>query len=418
MWEKMKRPEFFANYRFNWESFDIIAGGKSSIDAKNYLANFTEKEMAQKFLEGYGFDIKDPIQSAELFGNFQEAIQFIKRYFLRDGNPDGLDIKVPNVFYTITDVSDLLLIATGNTESELSVEDSIWAGVILKVMHTILHTDKDLRYRYFSTIQTQIFDRFYRYVHRDENDNLFLESEDKTIKIPLLDFETKSKKTRESIIIKLLHKRENVAEELFDRIGIRFVTKNKVDVLRTINFLTQNYLIIANNIKPSRSQNSLINLDLFKEGYYNLVKEKVTESITEEEFIQMLESVAEQSGFTEKNYLNNQHTSNDYKAIHFTCRQLIKYKNPFMKQFNEVRELAKKSDDSELAKKLLSLDTSSITQDVRFFYPYEVQITDIKSHNENTVGDASHQEYKKSQLHSAMKRLFGPLIEYLNLEVK
>jgi uncharacterized protein (TIGR04562 family) len=415
-WKIMERPEYFTNYRFNWETFDIIASGKSSIDAKNYLSFFDGKDSAAKFLDGYGFDVKDPIQSAELFGNFQEAMQFIRRYFLKEGFEDGLDVVVPNIFYTITDISELLLIATGNSDSKITVEESLWAGIILKVMHTILHTDKDLRYRYFSTIQTQIFDRFYKYVHRDQDDNLFLESEDKSIKIPLVEFETKSRKTRESTIIKLLHKKENVAEELFDRIGVRFVTKNKVDVLRVINFLVHNYLIIANNIKPSRSQNSLFDLDKFKKSYYEIVKNKKNDNLTEDQLVKQLEEVAKNSLYNSSEYNNNEHTSHEYRAIHFTCRQLIKYRNPFIKQFNEIRDLAKE-EESELSKKLLALDTSPIAQDVRFFYPYEVQITDIDSHNENTDGEASHQEYKKSQLHSAMIRLFSPLIEYLDLKI-
>lgn len=413
----MERPDFFTNYKFNWETFEIIASGKSSIDAKNYLAHFKEKDMASRFLEGYGFDVTDPIQNAELFGNFQEAIQFIKRYFLKEGNPDGLDVRVPNIFYTITDVSDLLLIATGSSDFKINIEDSIWAGIILKVMHTILHTDKDLRYRYFTTIQTQIFDRFYRYIHRDEKNNLFLESEDKSVKIPLVEFETKSKKTRESTIIKLLHKKENVAEELFDRIGIRFVTQSKIDVLRVVNFLVHNFLIIANNIKPSRSQNSLIDFEKFKEGYYDVVNNKFTDKMTEEDLSLLLEEVAEKSHFESLHYQNNKHTSNEYKAIHFTCRQLIKYRNPFMKHFHEVKDLAKASEETELAKKILSLDTSSITQDVRFFYPYEIQITDLQSHKENTIGDASHLEYKRSQLQSAMRRLFSQLIEFLEIKI-
>ena len=54
---------------------------------------------------------------------------------------------------------------------------------------------------------------------------------------------------------------------------------------------------------------------------------------------------------------------------------------------------------------------------MRFFYPYEVQITDIKSHQENTEGEASHEEYKKSQVNSAMMRLFKNLLEYKKIEI-
>lgn len=415
----MNTVDYLNKYKFNWDTFDIIIEGKSSLDAKNYLSSFNEKENAHKFLEGYGFDISDPVQNAELFGNFQEAIQFIKRYFLKEGSPDGLDVKIPNIFYSITDVSDLLLIATGNTEVKTTDEDTIWAGIILKVMHTILHTDKDLRYRYFSTIQTQIFDRFYKYIHRDSNDDLFIDSEETGIRIPLVEFETKAKKTRESTIIKLLHKKENVAEELFDRIGIRLVTKTKVDVLRVIHFLIENHLVIPNNIKPSRSQNSLFNLETFKENYYSFLKDDKNTKLTDEQFAEKLEKIANNSNFEDVNYKNNEHTSNEYKAIHFTCRQLIKYRNPFMKQFNDVKKMAKETgEENELAQKILSLDTSSIAKDVRFFYPFEIQITDLESHEKNTIGEASHHEYKKQQLKSAMLRLFQNLIEHHNLKVE
>lgn len=412
----MQRSEFYKSYKFNWETFDIIVGGKSSIDAKNYLTSFKGKVDGKKFLEGYGFDVSDPVQNAELFGNFQEAIQFIKRYFLKEGNPEGLDVSIPNIFYSLTDVSDLLLIATGNLDIKTTIEDSIWAGIILKVMHTILHTDKDLRYRYFTTIQTQVFDRFYKYIARDENQNLYLEAEDKKLRIPLVEFETKAKKSRESTIIKLLHKKENVAEELFDRIGIRLVTKTRLDVLRVINFLTENYLVIPNNIKPSRSQNSLIDLNLFKKNYYKIIKDSIKKHLSEDEFMQKLEEAAKLSDFDQLDNRVNKHSSDEYKAIHFTCRQLIKYRNPFMKQFNDVKKFAKKVEsENELAKMILSLDTSSIAKDVRFFYPFEVQITDEASHSQNTIGEASHHEYKKQQVQSAMKRLFKSLIEYHNL---
>lgn len=414
----MQRADFFNTYKFNWETFDIIASGKSSLDARSYISSFKKKENAQKFLEGYGFDTTDPVQNAELFGNFQEAIQFIKRYFLVEGNPDGLDVKIPNIFYSLTDVGDLLMIATGNSEVKISVEDSIWASIILKVMHTILHTDKDLRYRYFSTIQTQVLDRFYKYIQRDDEDNLYLENEEKKWRIPLVEFETKAQKTRESTIIKLLHKKENVAEELFDRIGIRLVTKNKVDVLRVINFLIDNYLIIPNNIKPSRSQNSLIDLQKFKNGYYKILKNSIKDNLSEEKFSIKLEKLADASNFNSANYKNNKYTSSEYKAVHFTCRQLIKYRNPFIQKFNEIKKMARSLEsDSELAEKIISLDTSSIAKDVRFFYPFEIQITDLLSHNQNTEGKASHTEYKKQQQKSAMKRLFKNLIEYNNIKI-
>ena len=142
--------------------------------------------------------------------------------------------------------------------------------VILKVVHTILHVDKDLRNKFFKNIQTQVFDRFYRYIQRDSNNKLYLGKEGQ-YDLPLLEFDTKSKKSRDSVIIKLIHKAENVAEELFDRVGIRFVTENRFDCLRVINFLISQGVVVAQNIKPSRSQNSLINFEAFKNSYLELI---------------------------------------------------------------------------------------------------------------------------------------------------
>ena len=212
------------------------------------------------YLKGYGISGDDPISRAELFGNFQESIQFIKRYFLVEGNKeDGLQVKVPNSILMITDVSELF---DKVINYENSSEEACWAELILKVMHTILHIDKDLRSKYFSTIQTQILDNYYRFISRNRDNRLILGRGDNAI--PLLEFDTKTKKTRDSVILKLLHKAEHVAEELFDRVGIRFVTTNRLDCIRVIEFLIENGVVIPHNIKPSRSINNLINLENLK----------------------------------------------------------------------------------------------------------------------------------------------------------
>ena len=215
---------------FDWEIFDVVIGGKSALDTKNFLGPMSSIEQVNQFLKGYGYDPQDNVAQSELFGNFQEALQFIRRYFLREGNPDGLDIKVPNSLLMISDISQLFLMATN--DNIFKKEDKLWAEAILKVMHTIMHVDKDLRSNYFNIIQTQIFDRFYKYVFRSDDNKLFIGVKGTEEIVPLVDFETKSKKTRESVIIKLLHKAENVAEELFDRVGVRFITHSRFDTLR------------------------------------------------------------------------------------------------------------------------------------------------------------------------------------------
>jgi uncharacterized protein (TIGR04562 family) len=414
--DKMQRPQYLDKYLFEWETLDVMLSGKSSLDAKRYLGSVKDKENVENFLKGYGFDPSNPVLKAELFGNYQEALQFIKRYFLKEGNPDGLDFKVPNALYSITDIGDLFYIASGKTKN-YTIEDSIWAGIVLKVMHTILHADRDLRSHYFTHIQKQIFDRFYRFINR-ENDKVILKSDDGNIRIPLVDFQTKSKKSRESIVIKLLHKVENVAEELFDKIGIRIITENRSDCLQVVKFLHSNYVVLAHNVKPSRSINSLIDLPRFRELHFELMKDAMKENLSESEFLNRMEKNAQQSlPFKNEQKEMNKHTAFEYRSIQFTCRQLIQYKNPFISEFNQLRKIAKESgEDSPLAKKILQMDTSSISRDAMFFYPFEVQIQDVETFKRNSEGDASHQEYKKAQVQTAMKRVFKTLIDYKKAE--
>lgn len=405
----MGTREYLENYVFDWSIFDVVMGGVSTLDSNFVFSRVTDKDQVTDFLKGYGPDPTDPVNQAELFGNFQEALQFIKRYFLKEGSEDGLDFTIPNSLYMITDVRELFLMASG--QKDVTREEKLWAEIVLKVMHTILHVDKDLRSNYFNAIQTQIFDRFYKFLHRDKENNLYLRSGDK--KIPLVDFETKAKKSRDSVIIKLLHKAENVAEELFDRVGVRFVTKTKFDILLVTKFLVEHSIVIPHNIKPSRSVNTIIALDEFRKKYSGLVKMAIRNDLSEERFLSAVNRELLECLFTEKNSERNVHTSTSYKSVQFTCRQLVRYKNPFLKEFMGLRKLAKeKGEEDELAKKVLSLDASLIAKDIRFFYPFEVQVVDEESHKINSEGEASHMEYKRTQKLSAQKRVFRDLIEY------
>lgn len=412
----MKRPSYLSRYLFDWESLDVVVGGMSALDSKYFIGPMSDSASVERFLVGYGLDANDPVARAELFGNFQEAIQFIRRYFLKEGSKDGINLKIPNSIFMITDISDLFLMATGNKEDG-NHEDRLWAEIVLKVMHTILHVDKDLRSSYFSEIQTQIFDRFYKYLFREGESLYFAQKKSDSFRIPLVDFETKSKKTRDSVIIKLLHKAENVAEELFDRVGVRIVTDTRFDSLRVIKFLIENYAIIPHNIKPSRSTNSLVDLEALKKRHAHLIRSALRKNLSEEKFLEKLDKEVQACSFKNGKDERNSHSLSGYQAIQFTCRQLIKYKNPFLQEFIELRKTAKSQKEEELSKKILGMDYSHIARDVRFFYPYEVQIVDKAAHQINTEGEASHGEYKKLQVQTAKKRVFKNLCSYLNVEL-
>lgn len=398
-------------YEFHWDIFDIFLSGKSAIDSVEPVPVFTREE-AERFLRSYGYDLEHPIESAEVFGYFHESINFIRRYFLQPENPDGLKMEIPRKILELTDVRELLLMANvshaGQTRDSAGLHLRNWGCAILKMMHTVAHVDQDIRTSYFADIQQQIFDRFYKLIHRDGDGNLYLgENEEDPLRVNLAAFETKPKKSRDSSILKLLHKPENVAEDIFDRVGLRFVTLTRLDVLRTVKYLKEKSIVLAANIKPSRSRNSLVDLQKFKVRLGELLEKTSNGEMSEEQLIHELEFAVEPP---ESPNSDNPHSSEYYRSLQFTSRQAIKLMNPLYDELKELKSVAKTAPvDEEVMRLIERINMKQVQKEVRFFYPFEVQLVDQKSYEENQKGLSAHGEYKRAQVMTAMKRVMGPL---------
>jgi uncharacterized protein (TIGR04562 family) len=396
-------------YDFSWEVLDVIISGRSSIDSPTgfQIQNFDE---ATRFVESYGYDPTDPIQAAEIQGNYQEALNFVRKNFLQPDNPEGLKLDCPRKILELTDMRDLLLMGSGNYPGQTTETSGQilrgWACSLLKVMHTIAHIDKDLRSSHFSDIQKQIFDRFYKIVHRDAEERLFLG--DDASRVELVAFETKPKKSRDSIIVKLLHKPENVAEDIFDRVGMRFVTKTRLGAIQVVKYLKDKMIVMPPNIKPSRSRNTLVDLEYFRSGLHASLLKVGRGEIDEPTLISELEQAAQPPRVNP----DNPHTSEFYRSIQFTGRQLIKLTNPLYDQLKELKALTKgKPADTDLTKAVERVDMKYIQREVRFFYPFEVQVVDEKSNEENERGRSAHSEYKRAQVQTALRRVMGSLVD-------
>ena len=400
-----------SKYDFKSDVLDIIIGGKSSLDAPN---PFEMKDLAEanRFILSYGYDLENPIEQAEVLGNFHEAIHFIRKTFLQPENPTGLKLEIPRKILEMTNIQELfLLVSKTHPCQKADPNDKLlhdWSCSILKVMHTIAHIDKDLRSAYFGEIQKQIFDRFYKLIQRDGEGKLYLgQKPQDPLRIPLIAFETKPKKSRDSTILKLLHKPENVAEDIFDRVGIRFITETPLAALRVVKYLKDQMIIIPANIKPSRSRNTLVQLDPLKKKLEEIFNHPILNSWHDSDLEKALEDLTHPPGFNPA----NPHSSEFYRAIQFTCRQLIKLKNPVYEDLKELKTLAReKSTHDPILKVLDRIDFKNIQLDIRFFYPYEVQILDQRSADENERGKSSHTAYKQSQVQTALQRVMGNLI--------
>ena len=163
--------------------------------------------------------------------------------------------------------------------------------------------------------------------------------------------------------------------------------------------------MIPQNIKPSRSLNTIFDLNSFKTKYEQHFNNLDTDGLEEKTLIQRLEEMMIEADGTEQK--KNNHSFDGYKSLQFTCRQLITYREPFFEDFMKLKEHVKETySEDKVSEMINAMDTSNLSRDIEFFYPYEVQIIDKASSENNHEGDASHVEYKKAQIISARDRLF------------
>lgn len=337
-----------------WRSTSVRSAlnGLSFIDEKRI--HIHSEQEAQHFLESYGFDLDDKMDIGELESLRQESIELIQEELLM---PDEV---IPDVLLHQQDIRQYLINASGHGDRRLAP----WSAAILKVIHTLSHSHSYLNDMYHIPIREQIFDRFNKHIVRNDS-GCFLGD----IKLDALEFrETKS---RRSVALKLLHKAENVSADIFDWIGLRFITENRADVLDVLAYLRQEHIITYANLKPSRSRNTLIDLEWIDKCLNSGMS---TDEIRLEMQLMSLPEVNDNEVLE-----INPFSEVSYQSVQITCRHRIK-----IKQDDGVK--------------------------VSFFFPFEIQLMDRASFLNTREGLASHREYKKRQKQAIRQRVFPFLV--------
>jgi uncharacterized protein (TIGR04562 family) len=272
------------------------------------------------------------------------------------------------------DVRQLLLWA-----SEPDGERQRWACSLLRVMHTVAHSQTYFNQLYGTQIKDQILQRFEPHLHRTPQ-GLWLGPGPEAV--ALHDFEVKAGKPLRSIIMKLLHKAENVAADVFDRLGVRFVTQERLDALMVVRYLQRHHLIMFPNVKPSRSRNTLLDLAQVQAELERLARLVDQGRMTDEQALTALRAYTRAQPYPGQSHEDwNAHSSIDYHSFQITCRQMIR-----------------------------AVDPRSLDGEIRFFFPYEIQILDRASFEVSRSGLASHDEYKARQRRAVKRRILGPLV--------
>jgi uncharacterized protein (TIGR04552 family) len=220
------------------EAVRLVLAGESVVDWQR-LAFRTLAEVDQ-FLATHLVDAADPVDRERLRYVFNEAVSFLEEH---------LKLKFPAELRDPPDVRHVFLWA------------SQWGGfrrtqilscVVLKLMHIIHHMEAaDLKFK-LPLAEEKLLGT----AHRRILDQARELQEDG---VPIVAFYG-SRKSRSSIITKLLAKREAVAATIFDKLRYRVVVDRREDLAPTLARLARE-MFPFNYVVPGQTHNNLVSIE-------------------------------------------------------------------------------------------------------------------------------------------------------------
>lgn len=384
-------------WSFNWGAMEVLIGGKSSIDLTEL--EMRDRKDALEFLRYYGYDPENPIDAQKIHSVICEAWNFIEKYLMPSEWAAG---RRPPDDLLMADDACVILMAASDRRAESALRQA-WACAVLRVMHTLAHIDGVAKFADVEAARTQIMNRFLKYIFRNTEGQLCFGSREVSVQLDRIEW--KLRKSRESILLKLLHKKANVAETIYDLLGMRIITKNLSDVMVVVKFLREFHMVSFPNCNPARARNSLIDIEGFKHNV-DMLREMLEEGrIQPHEFTNILQGLTKPVSLGNH---SNPHTAKDYRAVQLTCRQLIRYPNPSLQWQDKMSKFIDEGKSSDVMRdvcKEILLMASSEEKSIDGFFPFELQVMDEESAAQNAVGEAAHDRYKQSQVKAARRRV-------------
>lgn len=365
----------------------VVLGGGSSIDQERLAVR--SRAEARDFALGYGYDMDIPHHRLHVVEVFEDAMAFLQEVIL-----EGTGIELPAVFSEVQDPLDLLLWASREPRDDRAR----WSCALLRVMHTLFHVDNNVYLRFLPEIQRQIFERYERFLVPRTDGTWALRGE---YEVPLLGFHRKESKDRVSVLLKLLHKPENVAETIYDQIGVRLVAEDLLGVLLAIRFLLDHHVIMATHIKPSRTRNLMVDLEalhaLGEEAPRGLDPSRLDPEARRELNARLALKTAAVGP--------NPYTHSHYSAIQFTSGTLIRLQGPAVSALEKVQRGFSAMGRPEVGDLVHIPELIQEQEEFTFFFAHEVQVMEKAGFESILSGPGSHVEYKQRQRDAARRRV-------------
>ena len=320
-------------------------------------------EEANEFLRSYGIDPECPVERLKMEEVHREAVDFLRRLLCPAPRSCDATLAMPP---EVEDPGNLTRFLTGASSLCLHQPLQAWACAVLRVMHAITYANQLSVGPHTTEIRRQILDRFRSRVHTDQNGQLWLGRESDAVALCAIQY--REEKARDSVILKLLHKPDNLPQSVHDRVGVRLVTPSKREALEVLQYIARHHLANVAHLTPGRSRNTLLS-----EDWQNS---------------------------------SNPHSSPDFRSLQFTCRQLIRLDNPMYLATLNLRKALQESPHPDLEAAMAELERHAVQPYIRFLFPYEIQILDQENDLKSQVGESSHSNYRLRQLRAVRHRVF------------
>lgn len=217
------------------ERIRLILRGGSVIDWRRL--HFKGRDEVDRFLRLCEINPDNPVDEAWVRTVLADAVEYLRRTF---------KYRVTQAVASPQEIHDLFLIASGVKEPSRFRKI---ACIVLKVMHVIQHIEgRDLLFR-LAISEAEIAELVSSKV-------VLVAEEMRGRGLPVVEF-VDSIKTRESVITKLVAKKETLAAQIYDKTRFRIVTRTREDILPVLYFLTER-LFPFNFVVPDQTENTLI----------------------------------------------------------------------------------------------------------------------------------------------------------------
>jgi len=309
---------------------------------------FTDRDEVDRFLRVNELDPNDAHDMRRLGELRAAAVEYLDRH---------LNFDIPDEVATGVPVRDLLLIASQKGRRRTH------ACVVLKVMHVLHHLAGRELLTKLPVSDDQIF-------HLIEEKVLRTVEEIKAVGCPVVEFEW-SRKHADSLITKLLAKKESIAADVYDNLRFRMITNTEEQLVFVLRELTQR-LVPFNYVIPGQSVNDIIK-----------IRETLSRSPALQRFLPEITDLAAVAA-DKRPSPQNEFSGPGYRVINLVADLPVRID----------KYLCRLPDDPLFA------ESGTIV-----FVLTEFQIIDARTAENNESGENSHDRYKERQMARVKARL-------------